>query len=77
MPLAVTATLGIPGSASTWVFNVARELQMIQFRAQRVHSFFNEAVDKIWDFLVQHPHADVALVWKLHESEPFLAAILS
>ena len=76
MPLAVTATLGVPGSASTWVFNVVRELQMIQFGPKRVHSFFNRSVEKIWDFLIQHPHADVALVWKLHEANRFWSQFL-
>ena len=68
MPLTITATLGVPGSASTWVFNVVRELQMIQFGAKRVHSFFNESIEQVWHFLIEHPNMDRALVWKLHEA---------
>ena len=77
MAVSVTATLGVPGSASTWVFNVARELRTLQFGAQRVHSFFQDGVAGVWNYLIQHPTRDQALVWKLHAPDATWAAFLA
>jgi len=63
----ITATLGLPGSASTWVFNVARELVIAQHGANAVHSVFSDQVQPV----LEDAHAQQRyIVWKLHQPEP-------
>ncbi len=62
----VTATLGVYGSASTWVFNVLRELRIAQFGADRVHATFSASVQQV----LEDPKArDRHIVWKLHRAD--------
>ena len=71
----VAATLGVYGSASTWVFNVLRELSIAHHGADRVHAIFSDSTQSV----LGDPRArDRHLVWKLHradESWPVLAAL--
>ena len=43
----LVATIGLHGSASTWVFNVARELMVAAFGADRVTSLFAEDAARV------------------------------
>ena len=62
----VTATLGVYGSASTWVFNVLRELSMLRYGPGRVHAIFSDSVQKV----LEDPQArDRHIVWKLHRAD--------
>jgi hypothetical protein len=62
----VTATLGVYGSASTWVFNVLRELSLVHYGAERVHAVFSDSVPQV----LQDPKArDRHIVWKLHRAD--------
>jgi hypothetical protein len=47
----VVATVGLHASASTWVFNVVRELMIAAFGAQEVFSLYAEAPDELPDRL--------------------------
>ncbi len=71
----VTATLGVYGSASTWVFNVLRELSIVCYGPERVHAIFSDSVQVVLeDPLTRGRH----IVWKLHqadESWPAFAAL--
>jgi hypothetical protein len=46
--ISVAATLGVYGSASTWVFNVLRELRIAHYGADRVHAIFLHRADDSW-----------------------------
>ena len=67
MTIDVTATLGVPGSASTWAFNVVRELKLLRQSGEAVESFYCDAVERVWPVLRDHSHLKRALIWKLHE----------
>ena len=71
----VTATIGVYGSASTWVFNVVRELAIAQHGADKVHAIFSDTLQKV----LEDPQArDRHLVWKLHRPDkgwPLFAAL--
>jgi hypothetical protein len=62
----ITATLGVYGSASTWVFNVLRELSIAHFGADRVHAIFSDSVQ---DVLGDPQARDRHIVWKLHRAD--------
>jgi len=54
------------GSASTWVFNVLRELSIAQYGADRVLAVFSDSVQQI----LEDPRAPGRhIVWKLHRPD--------
>ena len=62
----VAATLGVYGSASTWVFNVLRELSIAHHGADRVHAIFSDSTQKV----LTDPRArERHIVWKLHRAD--------
>ncbi len=69
MPLDVTATLGVPGSASTWVFNVARELRWLHHGSTPVESFYSDAVGRARQVFLDNRDLDRTVVLKLHEPD--------
>ncbi len=77
MPLDITATLGVPGSASTWVFNVVRELRLSNRGSKTFESFYSDMVDRAWTVFRDHRHLERIVVWKLHEPDASWAAFLA
>ncbi len=66
----------MPGSASTWVFNVAREVLLRQAGARVVESFYSDALDRAWPVFREQGHLDRIVVWKLHEPDADWPAFL-
>jgi hypothetical protein len=77
MTIDVTLTFGIPGSASTWVFNVVRELRMLQHDGRPVESFYSDWVAKVQQVLQDNQQMDRFLIWKLHEPDQHWRRFLS
>jgi hypothetical protein len=77
MPLRVTATLGLPGSASTWTFNVVRELRLLENSPTQVESFYSDSVERAWPVIREHQHLNRSLVWKLHVPDGLWREFLS
>jgi hypothetical protein len=65
-PSRVIATVGLHGSASTWVFNVVRETMMIALGEDQVRSFYAETRDEVQAHLV--PGRQCAVIKSHHGS---------
>ena len=66
-PPRVVVTQGLYGSASTWVFNVARELYLAAFGADSVLALYSDSLTKV----LGHPDLrGRRVVWKMHRGEP-------
>ncbi len=66
-PPRVVLTQGLYGSASTWVFNVVRELYLAAFGADGVLALYSDSVAKV----LTHPELPARrVVWKMHRGEP-------
>src|SRR5579875_1814317 len=63
----VVMTIGLYGSASTWVFNVARELMIAQHGPARIHAVYSDTVAKVVE---DRQVLGRYLVWKMHYGEP-------
>ncbi len=65
-PPRVVVTQGLYGSASTWVFNVARELYLAAFGAGGVLALYSDSLAKV----LTHPELPGRrVVWKMHRGE--------
>jgi hypothetical protein len=73
-PPPVVATVGLHGSASTWVFNIVRELMIAAFGADRVLAAY---ADKPADVPDEALGADKFLVLKSHQGSEELDAWLA
>ncbi len=60
-------TIGLYGSASTWVFNVARELMVARHGTARVRALYSDTVAKVVE---DRQVLGRYLVWKMHYGEP-------
>jgi len=69
MPPPVVATIGLHGSASTWVFNIVRELLIAAFGEDRVLAVYAEEPR---DLPAEVPSAGKFLVLKSHHGSPAL-----
>lgn len=63
----VVMTVGLYGSASTWVFNVLRELMIARHGAARVHAVYSDTVAKV---IEDRQALGRYVVWKMHFGEP-------
>lgn len=60
-------TIGLYSSASTWLFNVVRELMIARHGAARVHAFYSDEVATV---LADRQVLGRYAVWKMHFGEP-------
>lgn len=65
--LRLIVTIGLYGSASTWAFNVVRELMLARYGAARVHSLYSDEVAKVME---DRQVLGRYLVWKMHFGDP-------
>lgn len=63
----VIMTVGLYGSASTWVYNVLRELMAARHGEARVHAVYSDTVAKV---LEDRKALGRYVVWKMHFGEP-------
>jgi hypothetical protein len=63
----VIMTIGLYGSASTWVFNVLRELMIAQHGEARVFALYSDTVAKV---IGDRQALGRYVVWKMHFGEP-------
>lgn len=63
----VIMTVGLYGSASTWVYNLARELLAARHGEARVHAVYSDTVSKV---LEDRQTLGRYVVWKMHFGEP-------
>jgi len=63
----IVITIGVHGSASTWVFNVARELMIAAFGAEQVLTFFS---DNPAEVIGKRELLGRRAVWKSHHGGP-------